>query len=123
MGLIRRQRAAAVAGGNRRSCTLVDLFSGDGPGGAVPDVGRGVRALTRWSERPRWWREPRVEKAGTRNASGPSDCPQLVLGGTKGTHGGMPAVPEKAKDQGPSWRKPPRQESVGPRNSSGSLTS
>ena len=35
MGLIREPWAAAVEGKDRRSCSLVALFSNGGPGGAV----------------------------------------------------------------------------------------
>src|SRR5258708_2966787 len=38
-GLIRRPGTAATGGGNPRSCTLVFLFTDDGPGGAVVAVG------------------------------------------------------------------------------------
>ena len=39
MGWIGRPGTAAMAGRNRRSCTLVFSFSRGGPGGAAPDIG------------------------------------------------------------------------------------
>ena len=49
MGLIGRPGTAALAGENRRSCTLVVLFSRGGPGGAV---GRGRRGSVRVLNEP-----------------------------------------------------------------------
>ena len=82
MGLIRRPGTVAIAGGNRRSCTLVDLFSRGGLGGAVPDVEGRVRVGPSQFEGPRSWRKPKVRRSGVRNDWGPSHCPLLDLAGT-----------------------------------------
>jgi hypothetical protein len=68
---------AVLAGGTRRPCTPVVLFSHGGPGGAVLDVGGRVRVETCRLEGPRSWRKPRGESAGTRNDWGPSHKPLL----------------------------------------------
>src|SRR5512135_1454624 len=49
MGLIRRPGMDAIAGGNRRPCTVVS-FSRGGPGGAVADLGGGVVPCWTWEE-------------------------------------------------------------------------
>jgi hypothetical protein len=111
MGLIRRPGTAAIAGGNRRPCTPVVSFSRGGPGGAVADVGGGVRVGTSWIEGPRSWGRPRVQRTGTRNDWGPGHRPLLDLGGTSRTGVERPRA-ENAEDPGrPGGGRPVRRAS------------
>ena len=80
MGLIRAPGTALVAGGNRRSCTLVFLFRGDGPGGTVEPSEMRVGVLRSRFEKPRLWREPEVEQTRIRNDGDPSACDPVGLG-------------------------------------------
>jgi hypothetical protein len=98
MALIRGSGMTAVAGRNRRSCSLVHLFNSGGRGGAVVDVAGERQGLERAGSRSlgrggsREWRHRELVTIEAQALAILS-----ALGGADRIRGRMPIVPEKAE--------------------------